>query len=84
MATKKPIKATQKKSEEKQVVTPVVEPTSPVVSFTVWYSMRAPKIPKFHPMNVIKADFESRGLSENETMETFDESLKKYGININN
>lgn len=74
----------KKKSEEKQVVTPIVGPTSPVVSFTVWYSMRMAKIPSFHPVSVIKADFESRGLGENETMETFDESLKKYGININN
>ena len=77
-------KTTKKKTETKQVVAPVISSSVTPVSFTVWYSMRAPKIPTFHPMNVIKADFESRGLGENETVEIFDEALKKYGVNIGN
>ena len=85
------IKKGKKKVEEIQVVDPIVElqaeeatATTPIVSFSVWYTMRQSKIPAIHKMGIIKADFEARGIKEEEPLEVFDEALKKYGININN
>jgi hypothetical protein len=53
------------------------------VEFEEWYASRQAKIPAHHHKEVILADFKGRGLSMKETMQAFDEALKRYGIKLN-
>ena len=52
------------------------------VDFDAWHTMRAGRIPKHHHKEIIKADFKARGLGQCESLENFDEALKKYGIKL--
>ena len=52
------------------------------VNYSSWYYLRSKQIPKVHLKEIILADFEARGLSLKESMETYDEALKKYGIDL--
>ena len=54
------------------------------INFVVWWAMNEKKIPMHHYKEIIKADFEGQGLSNEEPMEAFDAALKKYGLNIKN
>lgn len=51
-----------------------------LIEFDIWWVMKSDAIPKHHMKEVIKADFKGRGLSNLETVETFDKALKAYGL----
>jgi len=79
--SKADIKAEIKKMEnEKRVEVPVI--ADKVVSFDSWYHQRSTKIPKQHLKEIIKADFTSRGLDKEATMEEYDKALKLYGVKL--
>ena len=59
-----------------------VAPTVPKLGFDVWFAMREKKIPGHHLREIIRADFKGRGLSAKETLATFDEALRKYGVKL--
>jgi hypothetical protein len=52
------------------------------IDFDAWFAMRSKQISKQHHKEIIKADFKSRGLQQNESLEDFDEALRKYGIKL--
>lgn len=52
------------------------------VSFDSWYHQRKHKIPKQHMKEILAADFKSRGLGKEATMEEYDKALKLYGIKL--
>lgn len=52
------------------------------VSFDSWHHLRSSKIPKQHLKEIIAADFKSRGLGKEATMEEFDKALKLYGVKL--
>lgn len=52
------------------------------VDFDAWFAMRSKQIGKQHHKEIIKADFKSRGLGQNESLEDFDEALRKYGVKL--
>ena len=75
------IKAEIKKMEDlKRVEAPIV--ANKVVSFDSWYHQRSTKIPKQHLKETLMADFKSRGLEKEATMEEFDNALKLYGVKL--
>ena len=51
-----------------------------LVDFDSWFHMRKSKIPAHHLKEIIWSYFASRGLSTKETIETYDNELKRYGI----
>lgn len=59
----------------------VVE-AAPKLDFNVWFAMREKKIPGQHLREIIRADFKGRGLATKETLATFDEALRKYGVKL--
>ena len=88
MATRKSKKeATALKAKIKEMENMKREKAAPVkldvkVSFDSWYHQRKGKIPKQHLKEIIAADFKSRGLKGEATMEEFDKALKLYGIKL--
>jgi hypothetical protein len=52
------------------------------VDFDVWFAMREKKIPSQHLREIIWADFRGQGLSKQETLETFDKALARYGVKL--
>ncbi len=52
------------------------------VSFDSWYHLRKVKIPVHHLKEIIWSYFKSRGLTTQETIEKYDNELKRYGISI--
>ena len=60
---------------------PTLEPV-PTVEFNVWFAMREKKIPAQHLREIIWADFRGRGLSDKETLATYDDALAKYGVKL--
>ena len=79
--SKAKIKEEIKKMEDaKRVVVPVV--ADKVVSYDSWYHQRSTKIPKQHLKEIIMADFTSRGLGKEATMEEYDKALKLYGVKL--
>lgn len=64
------------------IVDKIVEIKQDLVSFDAWWHMRAHNIPLAHIKEIVLADFKSRGLSLNETIERFDDALAKYGIKL--
>lgn len=71
-----------KKQVEKQEEQKVEEIQVPKVDFSTWYTLREKQIPKVHRKEIIWADFKARKLKDNETMETFDKALEKYGVKL--
>lgn len=53
------------------------------ISFDTWWFLRSSKIPSNHMKEIITVDFKARGLSQEETVEAYDEALSKYGIKLN-
>ena len=81
MAKKKDLKAKIKEMEEaKRVEVPAK--VDKKVSFDSWYHQRSKKIPKQHRKEIMAADFKSRGLGKEATMEEFDKALKLYGVKL--
>lgn len=52
------------------------------VDMDTWFFLRSKNIPAHHMKEIIAADFKGRGLSNKETMETFDKALESYGVKI--
>ena len=52
------------------------------INFDVWWMERSPFIPKQHRKEIIRADFNGRGLGDNELKEAFDAALEQYGLKI--
>lgn len=52
------------------------------IDFNVWYAMREKKIPAQHLREIIWADFKGQGLSNKETLATYDAALAKYGVKL--
>lgn len=52
------------------------------VSFDSWYHQRSKSIPKQHLKEILAADFQSRGIKGDATMEEFDRALKLYGVEL--
>ena len=79
--SKAEIKAEIKKMEDaKRTDIPVAADKR--VSFDSWYHQRNNKIPKIHRKEVLMADFESRGLKKEASMEEYDKALKLYGVEL--
>lgn len=51
-------------------------------SFDSWFHQRGRQIPKQHLKEILAADFKSRGLDKEATMEEFDKALKQYGVEL--
>ena len=52
------------------------------VDFDAWWAMNENKIPQQHRKEIILADFRARGLSLKETMQSYHDALKKYGVKL--
>jgi hypothetical protein len=52
------------------------------VAFDAWWAMNEKKIPERHRKEIILADFRARGLSLKETIQSYDEGLKRYGLKL--
>lgn len=63
-------------------VRPQAAPQQPKVDFDAWWAMVENKIPVQHRKEIILADFGARGLSVKETMQSYNEGLKKYGLKL--
>jgi len=78
-ALKKEIKAMEMK---KRADTQPKEATPKKVSFDAWFHLRKAKIPVHHQKEIIWSYFKSRGLSKQESIQKYDNELKRYGIKI--
>lgn len=78
--------AAEERAEEEVVVAPVakaVEAPQPMkLDFDAWWALREKKVPQHHMKEIILADFKARKLSLKETMSTYDEALRKYGVKL--
>lgn len=75
------LKAKIKEMEsKKREITPIK--IDKKVSFDSWYHQRKSKIPKHHMKEILIADFSSRGLGTEATMEEYDKALKLYGVEL--
>jgi hypothetical protein len=61
---------------------PQAAPQQPKVDFDAWWAMNEKKIPVQHRKEIIQADFRARGLSTKETIQSYNEGLKKYGVKL--
>ena len=74
--------------KSKKVIAPEVAPVAelakalPIVAFENWWVLRQAKIPVHHRKEIIRADFNARGVSGHATMEEFDRALARYGVKI--
>ena len=87
MAKSKKKEAEELKAKIKEMETKKREETITIkpdkkVSFDSWYHQRKNKIPKQHMKEILAADFKSRGLGQEATMEEYDKALKLYGIKL--
>ena len=72
-----------KAMEEKKRAEAVPKEKAPrKMSFDSWYHLRKVKIPVHHLKEIIWAYFKSHGLTTKETIEKYDEALKRYGISL--
>lgn len=58
------------------------EEAAPKVDFDVWHTLRKGRIPRQHHKEILKADFEARGLGQEESMADYDAALGKYGVKL--
>jgi hypothetical protein len=56
------------------------EPSQRKVHFESWFNQRKHVIPEIHKKEVLVADFKSRGLGLEASMEEFDRALRLYGV----
>lgn len=81
--SKKDLKAEIKMMEaKKREETAPKAPAEKKVSFDSWYHQRKDKIAKHHLKEIIKADFEARGLGKEATMGEYDKALELYGVKL--
>jgi hypothetical protein len=73
-----------KKAKESVVsAAPIIAPEpsqAPKLDFDAWWALNEKKIPKQHTKDVIWADFKARGLSSQETMQTYNLAIREYGL----
>ncbi len=68
------------KKTEAVHVPPATQPVK--VDFDAWWAMNEKKIPVQHKKEIILADFRARGLSMKETLQAYNDGLKKYGVKL--
>jgi hypothetical protein len=71
---------TGKTENMKPAVKGVPQPAK--VAFDAWWAMNEKKIPSHHHKEVILADMRARGLSLKETVQSYDEGLRRYGLKL--
>ena len=52
------------------------------IDFDAWWAMNEKKIPVQHRKEIVLADFRARGLSSKETIQSYNEGLKRYGVKL--
>ncbi len=52
------------------------------VEFETWFAAREKQIPRHHHREILKADFNARGLEDMATMADWDAALKMYGVDL--
>jgi hypothetical protein len=74
----------KKKENEKPAAKVVaqVAPQPAKVDFDAWWAMNEKKIPVQHRKEIIIADFRARGLSLKESLQSYNDALKKYGVKL--
>ena len=60
----------------------LVSPPVVKIDFDAWWAMNEKKIPAHHHKEVILADFRARGLSLRESIQSYNDGLKRYGLKI--
>jgi hypothetical protein len=66
----------EKKDQQDQIS------SEPKMDFDTWYAISQHLIPSHHKKEIIRADFQARGLDINETKDCFDNALKLYGVKL--
>jgi hypothetical protein len=66
-----------------KVAAPQALPLPAKLAFDAWWAMKEKKIPVQHRKEIIWADFRARGLSTKETMQSYNDALKRYGVKLN-
>ena len=74
---KEQIKAMEQKKRAKKV-----EAAPSKISFDSWFHLRKQAIPRQHLKEIIWSYFKSRGLTKEETLQRYDEELRRYGVKI--
>jgi hypothetical protein len=70
----------KKMEDAKRKVAPVKQDEK--ISFDSWYHQRKQSIPKQHLKEILRADFEARGIKEQSTISEFDRALTLYGVKL--
>lgn len=52
------------------------------IHFDGWYALRGASIPGHHMKEIIRADFQGRGVGSKETIARYDAALEKYGVKL--
>jgi hypothetical protein len=78
---KKALKEKIKQMESSKRETVLVQ-VDQKVSFDSWYHQRKDRIPKRHLKEIVSADFKSRGVGSEATMQEYDIALAAYGVKI--
>jgi hypothetical protein len=69
-----------KKMEQERREASGGQPQESRINFEAWFHMRKQLMSAVHKKEVIMADFKSRGLESEATVEQFDRALRLYGI----
>ena len=75
----------KKKNKKLSMAGPNASPEAPMeskIDFDTWYAIRRDLIPGHHYKEIIRADFDARGLDIEETQESFDKALALYGVRL--
>ena len=81
--TQEAIKAKIKEMEKKNRGAAAPADKLAMVDFDSWFHIRKSQIPAQHLKEILVADFKSRGLGKEATVEQFDKALGLYGIKLN-
>ena len=69
-------------TESKNSAVTLASPKVEKIDFDTWFAMRQDKIARHHRREIIKADFNARGVKECESAKDFDAALEKYGVKL--
>jgi hypothetical protein len=72
----------QQQQQQHELTLEQLQPQEPLIDFDAWFCLRQDSIPSHHHKEIIMADFKARGLSMLETISSYDEALRLYGIKI--
>ena len=70
----------KKKEEVKPVMRAVAQPAK--IDFDAWWAMNEKKIPVQHRKEIVLADMRARGLGLRETVQSYNDALKRYGVRV--